>query len=213
MNPNNQQQSNSPSLTPAMTNTTTATASITTNDLPVASQLDTIFGSSNTNYTLGDGRVVGIRPARLKQVVAITNFFKRLLGTINPDQLKLLIDSIAIEQLQLLKDGKSQYDMDLNASKMIREAIGHNSLLLEIFGNALELLPELAAPFTSLPPAEFAELELDEMMAVCAGVVAVNYSFFTQKLPPILRSIQQGLQQKKNSQNSSESSTKAASST
>lgn len=148
--------------------------------------VDELFSQARTTLTLRDGRVVEFKSASYKHIGKIARLFETLLSRVPAEQLGKLIDMIVGEQKNLLMAGKSVNDFDIGASGLVQEAMGNGSLLLTVFANVSDVLPQAVELFSTLGAADFDELEMDEAMLVAAGVVARNYSFFTQTVRPVL---------------------------
>ena len=164
----------------------------------LASTLDELFGGSRTEFTLKSGTVVTFKPAKLRQLGAITTFLQVILERVPADKLTALLQSIANEQQKAIDAGKSHNDLQMEAVSMVTKAMGHNSLILGVLSHTIDLLPALIGSFTTLSDDEVEEIDLDDMVVVIMGILAVNYSFFTHSLPPIVQSALRGWQAKKN---------------
>jgi hypothetical protein len=163
----------------------------------LASIVDEMFGAEGrTTFTLRSGKVVTFHQARFKHIAKITALFQEMLNRIPKDKFKEMIDMVVTAQVGAMKEGKSQAELDLNAANMIEKALGENSLLLSVFSTIMDILPNFVPQFCDLSADDFGELDLDEALVVASGVVAVNYSFFTQTLPPLLKRIFGGWKQK-----------------
>ncbi len=164
-------------------------AEVTGADVSMEAVMAGLFGGTATTLTLRDERVVTFKEAKVKEVAVITRLFQRLLDSIPRDKFATMLQMIVDSQVQAMADGKSQNDLSLNATKLIEEALGENSLLLTVFSNVIDMLPDAIPHFTDISKEIYEDLSLDEAVCVAAGVVAVNYGFFTRTLPPLLKSI------------------------
>ncbi len=164
------------------------------NDLSAV--IDGLFANEITKFTTQDGFEVQFRRAGIVQLGKATDFFRTLMESAPVEKVKQLIDLIATEQQQLLSDGKSVHDLSLNATQMIQKGLANQSLLLEIFGVMSAKLPEFCSYFSNVTTAQYEDMSLDEQLVIAAGVFAVNYGFFTQSLPPIIKSVVRGLKSK-----------------
>lgn len=185
----------------------TEIAEVKSSDVSMESVVDELFGGTATSFTLRNGTVVTFKQAKFKQIAVITRLFQQLLDRIPKDKFATMLGLIVNEQAKAMADGKSQTDISLNATGMIEAALGQNSLLLTVFTNVLDLLPEAVPQFCDLKKEQFEDLDLDEAVLVATGIVAVNYSFFTQTLPPLLKSVLGGWQKKSGTTVSTERST------
>lgn len=148
--------------------------------------VDELFSQARTTLTLRSGTEVVFKSASYKHIGKITRLFEQLLNRVPADKLGTLIDMIVSEQKNLLLAGKSVNDLDLGATALVKEAVGNSSLLLSVFANVSDVLPEAVEMFSTISQDAFNELEIDEAMLVAVGVVARNYSFFIQTVRPIL---------------------------
>ena len=152
--------------------------------------VDRIFAESVSEFTApSNGTVIKFPRAKLKQLGAATRLFQSIAERVPEERIAELLDLVIAEQKQLLAEGKSVHDMNLNASNIITKALGNRSLLFEVFAACTEELSKVVAVFTNISVDEYEELDLEEQLIVAAGIFAVNYNFFTQSLPPILRAI------------------------
>jgi hypothetical protein len=178
------------------TSSKSATAVAKTSVTNLASVVDEIFGDSRTDFTLKSGKLVTFQPAKLRQLGSIVEFLRLLLDRISPDALTSLLQAIANEQEKALEQGKSHNDVRMEAVNLITKALGHNSLILGVLASTIEYLPPLISSFCDMTTEEVDNIDLDDMTVVVMGILSVNYSFFTQSLPPIVRSAFQGWQAK-----------------
>ncbi len=165
--------------------------------------VDGLFANAITTFTLDNGKEVTIKRAGIVQIGKATAFFSMLISSAPAERIKALIELISSEQAKLLEEGKSVHDMNLNAIGIIQKGLDTQGLLLPLFASVAEKLPEFCSYFSTVSAEEYAELTLDEQMVIAAGVFAVNYGFFTQSLPPIIKSVIAGLKNKQSETNKS----------
>ncbi len=156
-------------------------------DVTLESVIDQMFSSGLTTYTTRAGKLVVFEQAKFKQIAAVTRLFHEMLAMIPKAEFSHLIALVVDSQTAAMAEGKSATDMSLNASQIVQEALGENSLLLTIFASCLDILPKFIPQFCNLTADEFGDLELDEAVLVATGVVATNYGFFTRTLPPLVK--------------------------
>lgn len=158
--------------------------------------IEKMFEEGLTTYTTRAGVVVTFQQAKFKQIAVVTRLFQEMLALVPKEEFSNLIGMIVGAQVHAMAEGKAATDIDLNVAKIIEEAIGEKSLLLTVFASCLEILPKFVPQFCTMTAAQFDELDVDEALVVATGVVATNYSFFTQTLPPILKQVFGGWRQK-----------------
>jgi hypothetical protein len=159
--------------------------------------VDALFDGKTTTFTTSAGVEVRFELANLKRLGKATSLVNLIMERADKDKIAKFIGSVATEQSALMADGKSPYALDLNAALLLEKAYTNHSLLLQIFGLIAEELPGFVATFTNMSEADFDALVLDEQLVVAAGVLAVNYGFFTQSLPRIIASAMRGFASKK----------------
>jgi hypothetical protein len=137
---------------------------------------------------------VTFRQAKFKEIAAVTLLFQKMLDHIPQDRFKALLAAIVEAQHEAMAAGRAPGDLSLNATRLVDKAFGQTSVLLTIFASVMDILPEFVPQFCDLSAADFNELDLDEAVLVAAGVVAVNYAFFSQKLPPLVQHALRGWQ-------------------
>ncbi len=165
-------------------------------EVSLESVVDQLFNGGLTTLTLANGQIVTFQQAKFKQIAAVTRLFSELLALIPREQFSVLLGLVVEAQIGSMAQGKAATDMSLNTNKIIESALGENSLLLTIFASCLDILPQFVPQFCNMSAEQFEQLDLEEAVLVATGVVATNYGFFTQKLPPLLKSILSGWNKK-----------------
>ncbi len=163
-------------------------AEVAAEDVTLESVIDQMFNDGLTTYTTRAGKVVTFQQAKFKQIAVVTRLFHDMLSMIPKQEFSTLIALVVQSQTEAMNEGRSATDLSLNASNIVQEAMGENSLLLTIFSSCLDILPKFIPQFSTMTADEFGDLDLDEAVLVATGVVATNYSFFTQTLPPLVKS-------------------------
>lgn len=184
----------------------------TISDLALAA--NAIFNGGANSFAMDNGKVVEIRPAKMKQMTDVMGFFKALVSRLEPGQLGRIIEFIAKRQREAMAAGKKPTDIDLmtllremvdrngddaqgiEGEEMVVRGIETSSLFFDMLGAVLEEMPRLIPSFTNLTVAEFEEMDLAEATAVIGGIFMVNYRFFTQSLRPILLAFGVGVMRK-----------------
>lgn len=154
-----------------------------------------LFGGARTTYTLRDGTVVTFEQAKFRQIAKVTLLFQEMVNRIPKDKFRQFLEMVVEAQTEAMAQGKSQQEMSLNAVGLIEKAMGENSMLLTLFATVIDILPDFVPHFCDLSSEAFGALDLDEAVVCAAGVVAVNYGFFTRTLPPLLKGVIAGWQQ------------------
>jgi hypothetical protein len=165
-------------------------------DVTLESVIDQMFNDGLTTYTTRAGKLVTFQQARMKQIAAVTRLFHELLAMIPKEEFSTLLALIVQSQADAMQQGRSATDLNMNASHIVQEALGENSLLLTVFASCLDILPKFVPQFCDMTADEFGDLELDEAVLVATGVVATNYGFFTQTLPRLVKIAIGGWKQK-----------------
>lgn len=155
-------------------------------DLSAAAQ--TIF--PDNTFELRTGRKVVIYPAKLKQLPLVIRFFQLVMASLDEEMLGALVELISDRQLANKAAGKNPNAIDfkaLSGQELVHKAFGNVNLVSTIFVAVSEQLPTLGAAFSDLTKDEFADLEVDEAILATAAIFTLNYRFFSQSLPQILR--------------------------
>ncbi len=166
----------------------------------LATVVDELFANHRTEFPISNGVMVKIKPAKVKQIAIVMRLFNDLLSNIPKEKFEAFLDEVAVEQRRLIGEGKSAYDLDAGSALLLNKALGEHSLILGALASVADSLPSFVAEFTSLTVDEIGELDLDEFVVTLAGVIAVNYGFFTQSLRPIVSSAIAGWKSKKSAQ-------------
>lgn len=149
-----------------------------------------IFGGTKNQFTLKSGKEVVIRPAGMKETSLIVRFFQTLMNNIDPELIGGLVELIAERQKAAIIAGQDPNNIDmaaLSGVELVTRTLEKANLLMEVMAVSMEQLPGLAPIFTNLTLDEYEALELDEGLLVAGGIFMLNYSFFTQKLPPLFK--------------------------
>lgn len=144
----------------------------------------------------GKVRVVTAKQATMGTLPAITKFFNDVLGNLSPEQTAVVVDTLVQRQSKRIAEGLDPNDIsvvDLDSDELVSAAFGKAGVLLTLFSAAAESLPTLVGEFTNLTPDEYRKLEMDQGILVAGAVFMVNYSFFSQRLLPVLQVSLRGL--------------------
>lgn len=161
--------------------------------------LDALFGGERTDVPTKEFGKVQIFPAKVRQLKTITSMFTLLINRIPEKEFGDLLGSIAAIQKENIDAGRSPFYMaDENAGKLLLDFLQGRSLIGVLLNSLADVLPEFLCQFTSLNEKEkYEELSIDEFAVIAAGVVAINYGFFTRQLLPTLKSVLQNWRVKK----------------
>lgn len=149
--------------------------------------IERMFESGLTTYTTRAGQTVHFQQAKFKQIATVTRLFQEMLALVPREEFGNMISMIVGAQVDAMAQGRAATDLNLNVGRIVEEAIGEKSLLLTVFASCLDILPKFVPQFCDMSAEQFDQLDLDEAVVVATGVVAVNYSFFTRTLPPLLK--------------------------
>jgi hypothetical protein len=163
----------------------------------VIASIDALFGGSANSHTLASGKVVDFKKVNLGRIAVVTDMLNKLASSPIADKFGVLLQSIATEQRALIGAGQSPDAINFSKGVILDKAFGNHSLLLEVFSTVAGSIPEFVAALSTITKEDFDELELDEQMILAAGVIAVNYAFFTQSLPPIIATVMKNVGAKK----------------
>ena len=155
----------------------------------VIASIDALFGGSAASFTLRNGTEVAFKKVNLARIAIVTSMLDKLAASPMANKFGELLQAIAAEQRALLLDGQSPDAINFNKGVLLDKAFGNHSLLLQVFTTVAEAVPDFIAALSTVERAVLDELELDEQMVLAAGVIAVNYAFFTQSLPPIIATV------------------------
>jgi len=177
-----------------------ATHEETPDDLVAASRV--IFQQNLAEFPLESGKVIKIKPAKVGQLSVIMEFFNALINRVDPQQLATLVAFIAERQKAAIARGDNPYALDLRTEiatmlmegtgvevdslVVAKKALGQSSMMLSMMSAVLELIPTVIPAFCNVSKEEWDDLEIDEAMVVVGSIFMVNYSFFMQRLLPVL---------------------------
>lgn len=139
-------------------------------------------------------KTITFKPAKVKEVAAITRFFGKLIASLPRDKVEQLVTIVLEVQSKSINE---QGQINLNKGLLLEKALRNNGLVLEIFAGGMDIVGSLIGILTDTTEDEFNALELEDAAIVSVGIFAVNYDFFTQTLPLILRSAVAGLNLKR----------------
>lgn len=144
-----------------------------------------LFADTATELTLPICKLkVEFYPAKFKHIEQITLLFSALVSGLSSVELKGMMEMVSTQQEGQINAGVSPYLIDTD--NLVKQASGNASLALKLLSGITGQLPELIAMFTDLTPEQFGELDVDESMIVAFHIFARNYSFFTQRLLPVI---------------------------
>lgn len=158
--------------------------------------LDGIFAGTATRFTTSAGNEVIFNRAGIVQLGKITKFINLIIENTDKQKIDAFLQLVAKEQTAMLAEGKSVQDINLNSAGLLTKALKNHNLLLDLFGMFAAELPEFISIFSTCTADDYEALALDEQLVIAAGILIVNYAFFTQSLPPIMRSIAKALSAK-----------------
>lgn len=130
------------------------------------------------------GKVVQFKAAKMKHLDKITVLIGEMAASLSEAELGTVVNRVSALQEKAISEGVSPYD--LNTTGLVNETLGNASLVAKLATAGLQSLPKFVCYFTNLEPDEFGELEADEGLLIALGVFARNYSFFTQRVPPVI---------------------------
>lgn len=146
-------------------------------------------GASNVVPIKSLGRSITIRPATMKNLNLLIEFFKELINGMDQEALGGLVEMIADRQIAATKAGEDPSNLDLEeiaGVSVVTKAFKNVSLIAMLLSATLGILPRVAPIFSDITEDEFGDLPPDEGMLIAGGIFMLNYGFFTQSLPPLL---------------------------
>lgn len=144
-----------------------------------------LFADTGSSMTLPLSKIdVEFSPAKFKHIEEITLLFSALVQGLSSSELKGVMEMVSAQQEGQVNAGVSPYAIDTEL--LVKQATGNGSLALKMLSGISGQLPHLVAMFTNLTPEEFGELDVDESMMVAFHIFSRNYSFFTQRLLPVI---------------------------
>lgn len=151
----------------------------------------TVFGEGKTEFELPSSkRMVKVLPAKMGQLEGAMMFFNRVVSELSQSELATLLDLVINKQKALLLSGKDPRSIDLRelatSEELMGAAFGNVSIISLLMAGCFRHLPGFAAVFSDIPEAEYKELEFDDGVMVILAIFILNYSFFTQRLLPML---------------------------
>ncbi|MEG1121284.1 MAG: hypothetical protein RSE62_03675 [Citrobacter sp.] len=172
--------------------------------------VDELFGNQRTTVPTVSHGEVKIFQCKVKNISVIIGLFDALVSRIPADEFDEFLFGLRDMQKEAIKAGKSPFDME-GATELILRILGSRSLIMSVLTGCNDVLVPFLTQFTSLKADEFEELTLDEFGVVAAGVIAINYGFFTHTLRPLLQRAIAVWRGKKNAKNLIDKATAQAS--
>lgn len=179
-----------------MTDTTAApddqvakTANAAEAGLHILAALGDLFAGSTDHVALPSRVKAGaddvcFYAAKFRHLGEIGVLLQSMLSNFNVSEVKTLLATVSKQQEDKINEGVSPYR--LHTEEIVKAAVGDGSLVAKLLQGATQTLPQLAPMFSNLTAEEFSELDLDEAGIVAYGILAHNYSFFTQRLLPVI---------------------------
>lgn len=165
-------------------------ANVGGNDLSLA--VNAIFESDSTDIPLiigGKPRIVQIKPARMKTLSVITNFFDEVLGRLNQKQIEAIVNALITHQRKKIAAGEDPNQIDLSILErddIVEKAFGNASILLTLFGAASDGLPKVVEVFSNVSAQEYEDFDIEVGVVIATAIFVRNYSFFSRNLLPTL---------------------------
>ena len=162
--------------------------------------VDELFGNSRTTVPTATYDEVQIFQCKVKNIGLIIGLFDTLISRIPADEFDAFLFGLRDMQTKAIKAGKSPFDME-GTSELVLNILGSRSLVMAVLTGCNDALVPFLTQFTSLTADQFEELTLDEFGVIAAGVIAINYGFFTHTLRPLLQRAIAAWRSKKNAKN------------
>jgi hypothetical protein len=167
----------------------------------LSAAVDILYGSQDNPLVLRDGTNVVVRTGKLKDVGILLGFFNSLLKNLDRSQFVALVKVLEEEykakqdpnvEMQRLRDALAKGEEYVpppveSVEDLVEGAFDKAQLALSVALAAADTLPGVITALAQLPRARVDDLDLDESAAIAAIIFRVNYSFFSQNLPPVLR--------------------------
>lgn len=159
--------------------------------------VNSLFDLTDNTVPLSTGKKVEIREARVASLPIIMDFFSAVIDGLDKDKLAQLVTTLAEYQQKALLAGADPKDLSIDidglpanvdqpdAAGLLGKFLENASLAAALAAVVSRQLPKVVAEFTNITSAEYAHLGLDDGARVAGAVFIRNYSFFTQKVPPI----------------------------
>lgn len=179
-----------------MTNATTPTST----GESLSDVVDELFNLARSTVPTEHGMVT-IYPCKVKHLGSIMALFGEFLNRIKAEEFDAFLTELGAIQKRAMDEGKSPFDLHEQGAAMLLALLGNRSLIMEVLIGCNATLVPLMTNFVSLPQEKIEDLNLDEFAVVCAGVVAINYGFFTRILRPMLQRAIVAWRSKKNVKN------------
>lgn len=135
--------------------------------------------SDPVDVTLTNGDVVTVRKFKVKDIPLISGLLVKLQKFIADRSAKLE------EEYAKLKEAGDEEGLRAFA----KDTEGNMNLIVTMVTDNLDDVAGVLASVTGLSIDRVMDLELDELAALCMGVVLLNKDFFTQKVLPALMKI------------------------
>lgn len=149
-----------------------------------------LFGGVSNSVPLKSlNRTTIIKQASMKQLPLVIGFFRDVMNGLDKDCLAALVELMADRQTEALQAGKDPSKVSVEevaTVTLVNKAFNNVNLITVLLSSTLESLPKVIPAFTDLTEDEFGSLAPEEGMLIAGGIFMVNYSFFTQSLPPLL---------------------------
>lgn len=116
---------------------------------------------------LSDGRDVEARLCKVKDIPVFVEF------------VGLVFSQLGLSGVPM-SDEKAIADV-------VTARVNDPAFILKLISENAEKVFAIVAGFTNLSLAEVQELDVDDAVMVCQRVVEINYSFFTQRVLPVLQ--------------------------
>lgn len=139
-------------------------------------------------------RDVVCRTAKMRQLTFLIEVFETIVNRIDAESLGAIVEMVADAQRGQLDKGQDPNDLPyagLTATEIVNKVKGRINVVAMLMTALLSEMPRIAQEFSDVSEAEYNQLDLDEGMSLLLAIFTVNYSFFTQSLPPMFSAFMQ----------------------
>lgn len=147
----------------------------------LAATASVLFEDTPDTVTLRSGKVVNIQNGKTRHVGLLLNFFNVLVSRMPREQIVTLVSLIQERGAKGTPAEAKEVDT------LVSEAFDKSSLFITLMQAVFDVLPGIIESMSNLTEDEYLNLDMDEGAAVAVAVFNLNYRFFSQNLPPVLR--------------------------
>lgn len=132
---------------------------------------------------------VTFNTAKVKHLSKMIQLFSGIISSFDELTFSEILQMIATKQAEAVAEGRSPHDVSITNEDVLKVAMDYRSVLVTVVTRLIDHLGPFVEIFSSISDEQFQDLDIDQATLVVLAIIGMNYSFFTQTLPPALKGL------------------------